>query len=191
MAISIVSLLLIAGVVSYFIGQEIYGQREQFLEQKALQVNGLFTQYINNKISTEYFTNMLDMIQKNDQLGISLIMEGHDIGIIEGFSRIPVRSNRLKSKDEIQEKEYFIAFFELEEEKQDIQMMTVSIPLRVDDALIGEVLIYSPVANVKLITTNVNKSIFFTFITISIPMTLLLFFISRRFAAPIDRKSVV
>lgn len=185
MAISIVSLLLIAGAVSYFIGQEIYGQREQFLEQKALQVNGLFTQYINNKISTEYFTNMLDMIQKNDKLGISLIMEGQDIGIIEDFSRIPVRSNRSKSKNEVQEKEYFIAYFELEDEEQDIQMMTVSIPLRIDDELIGEVLIYSPVANVKLITTNVNKSILFTFITISIPMALLLFFISRKFAAPI------
>lgn len=185
MAISIVSLLLIAGVVSYFIGQEIYGQREQFLELKALQVNGLFTQYINNKISTEYFTNMLDMIQKNDQLGISLIMEGQDIGIIQGFSRIPVRSNRSKSNDEVHEKEYFIAYFELEDEEQDIQMMTVSIPLRVEDALIGEVLIYSPVANVRLITANVNKSILFTFITISIPMALLLFFISRKFAAPI------
>lgn len=185
MAISIVSLSLIAGGVSYFMVQEVYGQREHFLEQKALQVNRLFTQLIDNKISTEYFNNMLDMIQNNDQLGISFIMDDQGPVKIEGFSRRPVRSNRSGTNDKMQGNEYFIAYFELEEEERDIQMMTVAIPLIVDDELIGEVLIYSPVANVKLITANVNKSILLTFIGISIPMVLMLFIISRKFTAPL------
>src|SRR5690554_6425554 len=164
MAISIISLLLTAAGVSYFIKQEIYGQRKQFLEQKALQVNGLFSLLIEDKISTDYFASMLDMIQNEDKIGISLIIDDN---------------HKFKEKD------YFIEYFELEKEKRDIQMMTVSIPLRYDNEVVGEVLINSPVANVELITSNVNKSIFLVFITISIPMALLIFYISRRFTKPL------
>ncbi|ABR46774.1 integral membrane sensor signal transduction histidine kinase [Alkaliphilus metalliredigens QYMF] len=184
MAISIISLLMVAGVASYFMEQEIYGQREQFLEQKALQVNRLFFQLEDNKISVDYFINMLNMIQTNDKIGISVILDEHKPANIEEFGRRPVSSNRSGTNHEMQENEYFIAYFESEEER-DIQMMTVSIPLIIDDALMGEVLIYNPVANVELITANVNKSIFLTFIAISIPLALLLFFISRKFTTPL------
>jgi signal transduction histidine kinase len=185
MAISIVSLLLIAGSVSYFMVQEVYGQRQQFLEQKALQVNRLVFQLIDNEISAEYFNNMLDMIQVNDELGISLIMNDQKPESIEEFGRRPVKSNHLRTNDTVKENEYFIAYFEVKEEERDVRMMTVSIPLIIDDALVGEVLIYSPVANVELITANVIKSIFFTFMMFSLPMALVLFFISRKFAAPL------
>lgn len=185
MAISIVSSLLIAGGVSHFVKQEIYGQRKQFLEQKAFQVNRLFSMLIEDKISTEYFTNTLNMIQNDEKLGISLIIEDMEIGRLEGFGRRPIRSNRSGPIDEILGKEYFIAYFELEEEERDVQMMTVSIPLKIDDKLMGEVLIYSPVANVELITSKVNKSILLIFMGISIPMILLIILISRKFTAPL------
>lgn len=172
MAISIVSLLLIAGGVSYFIEQEIYGQRKQFLEQKALQVNRLFSLLIEEKISTDYFTSMLNMIQNEEKIGINLVMEEKEIWSIEGF-------------DAMRKKDYFIAYFELEKEKRDVQMMTVSIPLRFEDKIMGKVLINSPVANVELITSNVNRSISLIFIAISIPMSLLIFFISRKFTEPL------
>ena len=73
MAITIISLLLVAGGVSYFVKQEIYGQRKEFLEQKAFQVYRLFSMLLEDKISTEYFTSTLDMIQNEENLGISLI----------------------------------------------------------------------------------------------------------------------
>lgn len=185
MAISIVSLSLIAAGVSYFIEQEIYGQRKQFLEQKASQVNKLFSLFMEDKISTEYFTSMLDMIQKDENLGISLIMDKKGPLSIEGFGRRPVKSNRSKSNDEMKLNEYFIAYFEIEDDERDIQMMTVSIPLKFNDEILGEVLIYSPVANVELITSKYNKSIFLLFVAISVPVALLIYFISRKFTAPL------
>lgn len=185
MAISIVSLSLIAGGVSYFIEQEIYGQRKQFLEQKASQVNKLFSLFMEDKISAEYFTSMLNMIQKEENLGISLIMDNQGPLSLEGFGRRPVKSNRSKSKDEMKVNEYFIAYFDIEDDDRDIQMMTVSIPLNFNDEILGEVLIYSPVANVELITSKYNKSIFLLFVAISVPVALLIFFISRKFTAPL------
>ena len=191
MAITIISLLLVAGGVSYFVKQEIYGQRKEFLEQKAFQVYRLFSMLLEDKISTEYFTSTLDMIQNEENLGISLIINDQEMGSIEGFGRKPIRSNRSGPINEMIEKDYFIAYFETEEQQRDVQMMTVSVPLKFDDELMGEVLIYSPVANVELITSKVNKSIFLIFIAISVPMALVIILISQRFTAPLIHMSKV
>jgi signal transduction histidine kinase len=191
MAVTILSLLLIAGGVSHLVKQEIYGQRKEFLEQKAFQVYRLFSMLLEDKISTEYFTNTLNMIQNEDKLGISLIVEDQEMGSIEGFGRKPISSNRSGSVDQEVEKDYFIAYFEIEEEERDVQMMTVSVPLRFNGKLMGEVLIYSPVVNVELVTSKVNKSILLIFIAISIPMTLIIVFVSRKFTIPLIHMSKI
>lgn len=191
MAVTILSLLLIAGGVSHLVKQEIYGQRKEFLEQKAFQVYRLFSMLLEDKISTEYFTSTLDMIQDEDKLGISLIVDDQEMGSIEGFGRKPIRSNRSGNSDQKVEKDYFIAYFELEEEERDVQMMTVSVPLRFDGKLMGEVLIYSPVVNVELVTSKVNKSIMLIFMAISIPMTLIVVFVSQKFTIPLIHMSKI
>lgn len=185
MMISFLSLLLIAGVISHFMEQQVYAQREQILEQEALQVNKLFSHLVNNEITTDYFVNMLNMMQINDNLGISLILNDQTHINIEGFGRRPIRSNRSNINYTENEKEYFTAYFESEESEWDIQMLTVAIPLKIDNTLLGEVLIYSPVANMELITNNVNRLIFITFIAISLPTSLLLYFISKKFTSPL------
>ena len=146
---------------------------------------------LEDKISTEYFTNTLNMIQNEDKLGISLIVEDQEMGSIEGFGRKPISSNRSGSVDQEVEKDYFIAYFEIEEEERDVQMMTVSVPLRFNGKLMGEVLIYSPVVNVELVTSKVNKSILLIFIAISIPMTLIIVFVSRKFTIPLIHMSKI
>lgn len=185
MSLSLISLLLIASVISYFMEQQVYDQRKQLLEQKAIYVNNLFFQLKDDLITSDYFIQALNIMQSNDGVGVSVILDEERKVGIKSIGRKPVNLDPSTINSQEHRGEYFIAYFESEGEGNDVQMLTVSIPLKVNDVWIGEVFIYSPVANMKLIVGQVNRLIFLTFLFTSIPVSFLLYIISKKFTKPL------
>lgn len=185
MSLSLISLLLIASVISYFMEQQVYDQRKQLLEQKAIYVNNLFFQLKDDLITSDYFIQALNIMQANDGVGVSVILDEERKMGIKSIGRKPVNLDSSTINSQEHRGEYFIAYFESESEGNDVQMLTVSIPLKVNDIWVGEVFIYSPVANMKLIVGQVNRLIFLTFLFTSIPVSFLLYIISKKFTKPL------
>ena|GEM_PF-1065959 len=186
--ILIISLFLIAYITSQFMQQQILEQRRSVLEREALRVSRMYDQLESGVISTEHFMETLNVMQQAENVNISIIFEEtNDVVAIGNIGRLPIQSNRPTPSLENPVRQYFTAQFEGDEEEEEeyIQMLTVAVPLIEEGQRFGEILIYSPIANVQLLTRQINRIIMLSFFGITIPVTLLLYFFSKRFTQPL------
>lgn len=190
--ILIISLFLIAYITSQFMQQQIIEQRRSVLEREALRVSRMYDQLEGGVISVEHFMETLNVMQQAENVDVSIIFDDtSDIMGIGNIGRLPIQSNRPTPSLENPVRQYFTAQFESEEEDEYVQMLTVAVPLLEEGQRFGEILIYTPIANVQLLTQQINRIIMLTFSGITIPVTLLLYFFSKRFTRPlVDMRNV-
>lgn len=190
--ILITSLFLIAYITSQFMQQQILEQRKNVLEREALRVSRMYDQLESGVISPEHFMETLNVMQQAENVNVSIIFdETEDVVAIGNIGRMPIQSNRPTPSLENPVRQYFTAQFQGEEEDEYIQMLTVAVPLIEEGQSFGEILIYSPIANVQLLTQQINRIIMLSFFGITIPVTLLLYFFSKRFTRPlVDMRNV-
>lgn len=190
--ILIISLFLIAYITSQFMQQQIQEQRRSVLEREALRVSRMYDQLETGVISVDHFMQTLNVMQQAENVNVSIVFdETNDVVAIGNIGRLPIQSNRPTPSMENPVRQYFTAQFQGEEEDEYIQMLTVAVPLIEDGQRFGEILIYSPIANVQLLTRQINRIIMLSFFGITIPVTLLLYFFSKRFTRPlVDMRNV-
>ena len=190
--ILILSLFLIAYITSHFMEQQVIDQRRATLEREALKVHRLFEQLNEGMISSQHFYDTLNILQQSENINISIIIEEtQEIVAIESFGRLPIQTGQPQGGTGNPSRQYFTAEFEGEEGEEYLQMLTVAVPLTDDGITIGEILIYTPIANMQLIIQQMNRIIMATFMGIIIPVSLLLYFFSKRFATPLTQMSNV
>ncbi len=184
--ILIISLFLIAYITSQFMQQQILEQRRNVLEREALRVSRMYDQLENGIISVDHFMETLNVMQQAENVDISIIFDDtDDMVAIGNIGRLPIQTNRPTPSMENPVRQYFTAQFQGEEEDEYIQMLTVAVPLTEEGRRYGEILIYSPIANVQLLTKQINRIIMLSFFGVTIPVTLLLYFFSKRFTRPL------
>jgi signal transduction histidine kinase len=184
--ILITSLLLIAIITSQFMQQQILEQRRSVLEREALRVSRMYDQLETGSMSVEHFMETVNVMQQAENVNISIIFEEtNEMVAIGNIGRLPIQTNRPTPSVDNPVRQYFTAQFQGEEEDEYVQMLTVAVPLIEEGQRYGEILIYSPIANVQLLTRQINRIIMLSFFGITIPVTLLLYFFSKRFTRPL------
>ncbi|QGQ99707.1 sensor histidine kinase [Paenibacillus psychroresistens] len=183
-AITFCIILILILSITWLVQRDFYKQGLDQLKSHAQSAEQSFEEYEQGNLSLAEFRTGLKRIEKDNDVNISIIgkkvnflkKELLDIGV-----RPDVRS-WVTSVNEGNSVEKISTFRKQDNEK----MLVVGFPLRVGDKVVASGFIYSPVADVKLLSGPIRKKIWLVALACVGPLMLLLWVAARRFVKPIQ-----
>lgn len=187
--ITIVSLTFISLTIGIFFRNQIISQEREFLRTRSNEINEWSDLLVKGEIKKKEFDTNMKIMERTDGVKIKFVPKKPGdklMGIYESPDDGTVGKKVVS--DVLQGKERFIVTNLKNTEKPYVILGT---PFKDNKGIQGAIFLYSPVDKMNSRINQLYKQIARAFLSISIPMILLLYYASKKFTTPLIKMSTV
>ncbi|WP_164985315.1 cell wall metabolism sensor histidine kinase WalK [Ammoniphilus sp. CFH 90114] len=180
--ISVGSLACTSLFISYLLEKRVYETTRDRLAEKAEELNEVSQQFLEGKMNREAFRDNIVRLEQNEDIQVSILLKDRKPLFVRENPQIQKWLRQVTDKNLALTQVTFTMH-------KDLDMFIAGVPLIVQDQIIGAIFLHQPVQEIEGWIAEINKIIAVSVLVLFIPLLVVSYFLSKRFAAPITSMS--